>query len=350
MWPQLASILLAAIMVATTWAHARAGDSVKVGLLLPCTLCTDRFEQKDRSLFLREVASLDPSAVVLVTNAEGETRKQLAQAEADLAQGAAALVVVPVESRAAASVVEAAHREKASVIAYDGMIMGALPDAYVSFDNHKVGALEVQYAVAHSPAGAPIALINGDQSCDPCRAFKRGAHAVLDPLVAAGKIKLVYETDAKDWLAANAQRATEEALTLTNDRIDAIIAANDTLAQGVIAALTEHSLAGKVLVTGQDATDAAIMHILEGAQTMTVYKPLALEAAAAAKGALDLARGDDITSVFPDKVRNDRGEVPSLLLTPVVVDRSNIAATVIRDGYTRRENVCKGAAEAHCDF
>jgi D-xylose transport system substrate-binding protein len=92
------------------------------------------------------------------------------------------------------------------------------------------------------------------------------------------------------------------------------------------------------------------MHILEGAQTMTVYKPLALEAAAAAKGALDLARGDDITSVFPDKVRNDRGEVPSLLLTPVVVDRSNIAATVIRDGYTRRENVCKGAAEAHCDF
>jgi D-xylose transport system substrate-binding protein len=231
MWPQLASILLAAIMVATTWAHARAGDSVKVGLLLPCTLCTDRFEQKDRSLFLREVASLDPSAVVLVTNAEGETSKQLAQAEADLAQGAAALVVVPVESRAAASVVEVAHREKASVTAYDGMIMGALPDAYVSFDNHKVGALEVQYAVAHSPAGAAIALINGDQSCDPCRAFKRGAHAVLDPLVAAGKIKLVYETDAKDWLAANAQRATEEALTLTNDRIDAIIAANDTLAR-----------------------------------------------------------------------------------------------------------------------
>ena len=271
--------------------------------------------QKDRLLFLHDIAALDPSAVVLVTNAEGESRRQLAQAEADLAQGAAALVVVPIESRAAASVVEAAHREKASVIAYDGMILGALPDAYVSFDNDKVGALQADYAVSHVQPGAAVALINGDQYCDPCRAFKRGAHAVLDPLIAAGKIRLVYETEIKDWLAATAQRETEQALTLTNDRIDAIIAANDTLAQGVIAALTERNLAGKVLVTGQDATDAAITHILEGSQTMTVYKPLASQAEAAAKGALMLARGEDIRTLFPEKVRNDRGDIPSLLLT-----------------------------------
>ncbi len=345
-----APVLLAMISVATISRPCSAGEPIKIALLLPCTLCADRFEQKDRPLFEQAVKELDPSAIVIVTNAEGEPSKQLAQAEAALAQGANVLIEIPIESRAAAAVVEAAHREKVPVVAYDGIVVGALPDAYVSFDNEKVGALQAQYAVDHSPVGASIAIINGDQYCDPCRAFKRGTHAVVDPLAAAGKIKVPYETDTKDWLAANAQRETEQALTVTNDRIDAVVAANDTLAQGVIAALTERGLAGKVVVTGQDASDAAIAHILEGAQTMTVYKPLALEAAAAAKAALKLARREDLGSSFAERVRNDIGEVPSILLTPIAVDRSNIAATVIRDGFTRREDVCKGLAAAHCNF
>jgi len=351
MWARLSGTSLVAVFAVMAANLSPAGaESVKIALLLPCPTCADRFEQKDRPLFLREIAALDPSAVVMVSDADGDPRKQLAQAEAALTQGATVLVVIPRESRATAAIVEAAHREHASVIAYDGMILGALPEAYVSFDNDKVGALQAQYAVDHSPPGASIAVINGDQTCDPCRAFKRGAHAVLDPLVAAGKIKIPYETDTKDWLASNAQRETEQALTLTGDHLDAIVAANDTLAQGVIAALAERDLAGKVLVTGQDASDAAVRHILEGTQTMTVYKPLALEAAAAARGALKLARHEDIGSVFPGRVSNDRGEIPSLLLAPIAVDRANLAATIIHDGYTRKEDVCKGPAEAHCDF
>ena len=350
MWSRAALALFAMASAAIPSSQCDAGGPVMIGLLLPCTLCADRFEQKDRPLFERAVRELDPSAIVVVTNAEGEPRKQLAQAEAALAQGANILIEIPIESRAAAAVVEAAHREKVPVIAYDGIVFGAVPDAYVSFDNEKVGALQAKYAVDHSPAGATIAIINGDQYCDPCRAFKRGTHAVVDPLLAAGKIKVPYETDTKDWLATNAQRETEQALTATDDRLDAVIAANDTLAQGVIAALTERSLAGKVVVTGQDASDAAIRHILEGEQTMTVYKPLALEAAAAAQAALKLARGEALGNAFSERVRNDIGEVPSALLTPIVVDRSNIAATVIRDGFTRKEDVCKGPAETHCDF
>jgi D-xylose transport system substrate-binding protein len=350
MWNRLTGLLMVTMSVVMTSSHCLAQEGAKIALLLPCSLCADRFEQKDRPLFIRAVATLDPSATVMVSNAEGEPSKQLAQAEAALASGVDVLVLIPTQDVATAAIVEAAHREKVPVIAYDGMVMGALPDAYVSFDNEKVGALQAQYAVDHTPAGAAIAVLNGDQSCDPCTAFKRGVHAVLDPLVAAGKITVSYETDVKDWLAANAQRATEQALTATNDRLDAIIAANDTLAQGVIAALIGRNLEGKILVTGQDATDAAVRHILEGTQTMTIYKSLALEATGAAKAALKLAHHEDVSSIFSARVRNDRGDVPSLILVPLVVDRSNIAATVIKDGYTQKEDVCKGLAASRCDF
>jgi D-xylose transport system substrate-binding protein len=328
---------------------ARA-EGIKIAFLLPCPSCADRFEQKDRPYFIAAVAAIDPSIQVIVTDAEGDPGRQLAQAEAALAQGASAIVVIPVEDAAAAPIVEMAHREKIPVLAYDGMIDGALPDAYVSFDNEKVGELQARYVVDHIAAGGRVALINGDQVCDPCRAFKRGAHKILDPLVATGRIKLVYEADTKSWLASNAQREVEQALTTTNDGIDAIIVANDTLAQGAIAALRGRGLAGKVIVTGQDASDAAIRHILAGEQTMTVYKALRTEATTAAKGAVLLAKGRNITPVFPVLVTNDKGAIPSLLLEPIVVDKSNIATTVIKDGYTRKQDVCHGALASKCDF
>ena len=331
---------------------AQAGDAktITIGFLLPCTKCADRFEQKDRPFFIDSVAKIDPSIKVIVTNAEGDTARQLAQGEAALTRGANVLVIIPIEERPAAPIVDMAHRQHTPVLVYDGMIEGALPDAYVSFDNQKVGELQAQYAVDHIPPGGSIAVINGDQTCDPCRAFRRGAHAVLVPLAAAGRIKLVYEADAKDWLASNAQREVEQALTATDDRIDAIVAANDTLAQGVIAALKARKLNGMVVVTGQDASNAAIEHILLGDQTMTVYKDLRAQAAAAAKGAVALAKGEEIASLFPTLVANDKGKIPSLLLAPIVVERSNIAETVIKDGYTKKQDVCKGAAARECNF
>ena len=343
-------VVLAACLFANLAAQAGDAKTITIGLLLPCTKCADRFEQKDRPFFIDSVAKIGPSIKVIATNAEGDTARQLAQGEAALAQGADVLVVIPFEVSSAAPIVEMAHRQHVPVIAYDGMINGALPDAYVSFDNRKVGELQAQYAVDHIAAGGSVALINGDQNCAQCRAFKRGAHAVLDPQVAAGKIKLVYEADTKDWLASNAQREVEQALTATDDRIDAIVAANDTLAQGVIAALKARKLNGKVVVTGQDASNAAIEHILLGDQTMTVYKDLRAQATAAAKGAVALAKGEDIASLFPTLVANDKGKIPSLLLTPIIVDRSNIAETVIKDGYTRKQDVCKGPIADKCNF
>ena len=151
--------------------------------------------------------------------------------------------------------------------------------------------MQAQFVVDHVPQGANVVLINGEQFCDACRAFKRGSHAVLDEAVKSGRIKLVFEGEAKGWIPANAQALMEQALTLTDNQVAGVVAANDGLAQGVIAALTNVGLNGKVIVTGQDATDAGLTNILAGDQTMTVYKALQQQAGAAAKAAVALAKG-----------------------------------------------------------
>ena len=122
------------------------------------------------------------------------------------------------------------------------------------------------------------------------------------------------------------------------------------MAQGIIAALKGAGLNGKVLVTGQDASDAGITNILIGDQSMTVYKSLQAQAQAAAKGAVAMAKGQDASSIFPSTVVSDAGNVPALLLEPMAVDKTNIASTVIKDGFTLKENVCIGEAASECNF
>jgi D-xylose transport system substrate-binding protein len=140
----------------------------------------------------------------------------------------------------------------------------------------------------------------------------------------------------------------EQGLTSLNDKVDAVLVANDGMAGAVIAALTARNLNGKVLVTGQDASDAGLQRVLAGDQTMTVYKGIKAEAQAAAKAALLLAAGkkDEVKAMATATVDNGAGQVPSILLDPVVVTRENIRDTVIADGFTTLERICVDAAAA----
>ena len=339
---------LAAVMLGGT--SAMAAEAIKIAFLMPCTQCADRWETKDRPFFIEAVKAIDPSIEVIALNAEGDGNRQIAQGESVLAQGVKVIVINTIGETTAVPIVRQAQKEGVPVIAYDGLMVGVATEGFVTFNNELVGALQAQYLVDQLGEGARIAIVNGEQFCGACRAFKVGAHKVLDPLADAGKIEIVHEAEAKGWLAANAQRAIEQALTATNEQIDGVVAANDTLAQGVIAALKGSNLEGKVLVTGQDASDAAIVNILNGEQTMTVYKSLQDQAGAAARGAVALARGEDVSGIFPDVVETEWGNVPALLLQPTVVDVSNIGDTVIKDGFTKREAVCTGTAAQACTF
>jgi D-xylose transport system substrate-binding protein len=142
----------------------------------------------------------------------------------------------------------------------------------------------------------------------------------------------------------------ELGLTKLNDGVQGVIAPNDGLANAVITALTARKLNGKVLVTGQDATDAGLASIMAGNQSMTVYKSIRAEATAAAKIAVALAKGDTAgaTALTTGTVDNGTGKVPALLLDPVAVTKENIAAVVIKDGYSTKDKICAGLAAEQC--
>ncbi|MBN9629437.1 MAG: substrate-binding domain-containing protein [Actinobacteria bacterium] len=352
----LATLALAGLLLAgcsstnPADASGSSSGSKTIAFLMPCSTCADRFESKDKPYFIEAVHKLDPSIKVIAENAQGSESTQINQAESALTNGASVIVASPYTAKAGATIVNKARADKASVIAYDGMIDGAVPDAYISFQNEKVGELQGKYIVDHASKGGTVAMINGDITSAPGLAFKQGAHQSLDPAFTDGSLVLGYESDTPGFDGSKAQASMEQALTKLNNKVDAVLVPNDGMATPVIAALTAQQLNGKVIVTGQDATDPGLTNILEGNQSMTVYKSIRDEANAAAKLAVALAHGDTnaVKQQTTTTVKNDVGSVPAILLDPVVVDKSNIADTVIKDGFTTWANICVGAAKAQC--
>ncbi len=297
------------------------------------TLKEERW-QKDRDFFVEEATKL--GAKVLVQAANGDDALQVSQAENLLSQGVDILVVVPHNAEACAAIVESAHKSKVSVIAYDRLIKNSDVDLYISFDNEKVGTLQANYITKLVPTGTYV-YIGGAPTDNNAYMFKAGAMKVVDPLVKAGKIKLAYDQFTNDWKPEIAQSNMENALTLLDNKVDAVIAANDGTAGGVIQALTEQKLAGKVPVSGQDAELAACQRIVEGTQTMTVYKPIRVIAEAAARAAVDMAKKKKIKTTMT--VNNGKIDVPFLALEPIAVDKDNMYKVIIKDGFHKLEDV-----------
>ncbi|MDP4087409.1 MAG: substrate-binding domain-containing protein, partial [Bacillota bacterium] len=183
--------------------------------------------------------------------------------------------------------------------------------------------------------------IGGAVTDNNAHLFKKGVFNVLQPLIDKGDIKVVYDQWTKDWTPANALVNMEAALKANNNQIDAVIAANDATAGGVIQALKEQGLAGKIPVAGQDAELAAAQRIVEGTQTMTVYKPIKTLTKEAANLAVKLAKGENLRTAR--RVNNGKIEVPSVLLSPIAVNKFNINSTIIADGYHSRQDVYKTA-------
>jgi D-xylose transport system substrate-binding protein len=308
---------------------------------MPCSTCADRFEGQDKPLFIDAVRQIDPAAKVIANNAQGSAEAQINQSEAALTNGANVIVVSPFTEAAGAAIVDKAKVQGVPVISYDGLITGAPTDFFVSFQNEKVGELQAKFLADHLPHGATIAVINGSQDIAPGRQFKAGAHKGLDPVVASGRLVLGYEADIQGFDPAKAQAAMEQALTKLNDKVDGVLVANDGMAGAVITALAARHLNGKVLVTGQDASDAGLQRILAGDQTMTVYKAIKREAEATAKVAVALGPGqaEKVKAMATSSVDNGAGQVPAILLEPVVVTRDNLLETVVADGFTTRERI-----------
>jgi D-xylose transport system substrate-binding protein len=313
-----------------------AGKKIRIGFSMD-TLKEERW-QKDRDLFVKRAEELGAEVIVLA--ADGQDDVQVKQVESLLTRGIDVLVVIPHNAEVAATIVDAAKRQNVPVISYDRLIRNSEPDLYISFDNERVGELQAQYLFDRAPKGNYI-LIGGSPTDNNAKLLRQGQLKVLQPAIDRQDIKIVADQWARDWLADEALKHTENALTQNNNNVVAVVASNDSTAGGAAEALSAQGLGGKVFLSGQDADLAALQRVVAGTQAMTVYKPISLLAPRAAEAAVALARKEKVQT--SRTVNNGKIDVPSVLLEPITVDKNNLDQTVIKDGYQTREAVYKNA-------
>ena len=321
-----------------------------IAVLLPDSASSARWEADDRRFF--EEAFDAAGVEYTIVNAEGDARTQQTQAEQAITNGAKVILLVNLDSGSGAAIIAQARDAGVKVIDYDRLtIEGPGADVYVSFDNVSVGRLmgeTLEPVIDGLGLDNPqVVQLNGSPTDNNATLFREGYFGVAEPRYDAGDWTLVDDQAVPDWDNQQALVIFEQILTAAGGEVDAVFAANDGLAGSVIAALKGQGL-GQVPVSGQDATVGGIQNILAGDQTMTVYKPIKLEAEAAAEAAIALLNGEDVTALTSDTLNNGTNEVPFIKLVPLAVTKENIADTVIADGFRTWEEVCVGDFEALC--
>lgn len=303
-----------------------------IGFLLD-TLKEERW-YKDKALFEEQIMSQGGQVKTLAAN--GNDDIQIKQAELLIEEGVDVLVVVPHDATISAKIVELAHQAGIKVISYDRLIKDAEVDYYISFDNEKVGELQAAEILKKVDSGN-FAYIGGAESDNNAILFRQGAMNILQPLIDSGKIKLVYDQYTDEWKPENAMNNMKNALKQHGNNIDAVVAANDGTAGGVIQSLGDVGLAGSVPVSGQDAELAGVRRIIDGLQTMTVYKSINKLAIESADLAMKVAKGEEVKT--DNTINNGKKDIPSIFLEPVAITKDNIQDTIIKDGYLTEEEV-----------
>ncbi|TDD80830.1 sugar ABC transporter substrate-binding protein [Actinomadura rubrisoli] len=315
----------------------------KVGVILPDTTSSTRYESFDRPYL--EQAFKAAGVKYDIQNAEGSTQRFQTIADQMITSGATVLVVDGLDSNSAAAVQRKAQSQGVKTIDYDRLTLGGVSDYYVSFDNVKVGEeLGKGLQKCLGDKAANIAYLNGSPTDNNATLFAQGAHSVLDKVPT---YKKVAEQPVPDWKPEKAVTIFEQIWTEQKGKIDGVLAANDNLGNAAASIIKKNGEAGKVAVTGQDATEQGLQNILDGTQCMTVYKPVKQEADAAAKLAVALLKGEKGETNGTTKDPQGKRDVPSVLLNPIGVFKDNIKQ-VTGDGFVKTSELCKGAYAAKC--
>lgn len=321
-----------------------------IAVLLPDSSSSMRWEADDRRFF--EQAFEAAGVNYTIFNAEGNARSQQVQAEQAITNGAKVLVLTNLDNGSAATIIAQAHEAGVKVIDYDRLtIEGPGADLHVSFDNVEVGRLmgvTLQPLIDALPVDKPrVVLLNGSSDDYIASLFARRYKSIAEPKFKARAWEKVDETAIFDWDAQQAYVTFEQILTAANGEVDAVFAANDPIAGSVVTVLKNEEMQ-PILLSGQDATITGLQNILSGWQTMTVYKPIKLEAAAAAAAAIRILNGEDIAAITSNTINNGQNDIPFIKLSAIVVTKDNIAETVIADGFRTWEEICVGEFEQYC--
>lgn len=319
----------------------QGGGRLRVGFAMD-TLKEERW-QRDHDAFEAACKRLDIDC--LITVADNKADKQASDVDNLLTEGIDVLVIAPHDAVQAASMVDKAKAQGVPVISYDRLINSDKIDVYVSHQVPVLGRKIAEYAIQKVPKGNYV-IVDGSSKDNNAVIMKREYYKVLQSAIDKGDIKIVAEDFMDDWKPELALNFAENALTQNNDNIQAFVVSNDGMAGGVVSALEKRGLAGKVLVTGQDAGLEALQNIAQGKQTMTMYKPIIPLANAAVDAAIRLGKKQPLDTATPfhnDAINKD---IPAILLEVVVVDKTNLMDTVIKDGYAKYDDVYKNVPEA----
>ncbi|WP_433065890.1 sugar ABC transporter substrate-binding protein [Dactylosporangium sp. CS-033363] len=324
------------------------GGKPRIGVILPDSKSSARWETADRKYLAAafKAAGVDYE----IQNAQNDKSAFTTLAEQMITQGVDVLMIVNLDSGTGKAVLDKARNAGVATIDYDRLTLGGSARYYVSFDNTAVGTLQGQGLVrclADAKINRPVvAELNGSQTDNNSTLFKEGYDNVLQPKFDSGEYVKGPDQWIEEWDNTRAGTAFEQMMT-AQPNIGGVIAANDGLANAAINVLKKQGLNGHIPVTGQDATAQGLQNILNGDQCMTVYKDVRREAAAAAKLAIALAKGE--TGVTTTKVydRVGKRDVDAILLDPKAITRDNVRA-VIDDGYVSADEVCTADFAAKC--
>ena len=287
-------------------------------------------------------AAIEAAGGTYISNdAKSSAETQATNLENLISQGAKALIVLAQDGEAIKPAVGSAIEAGVPVVAYDRLIED--PKAlYITFDNKGVGKLEAEEIFKRVPKGRYV-IVKGNKADANADFLREGMEEVIGEAVKAGDIEIVSETYTDNWDPAKAQATMEQVLTAEGNKVDAVLAQNDGMAGGVIAALEAQGLAGKVPVSGQDAEQAALNRVALGTQSLTVWKDARELGKAAGEAAMALCSNPDTTAIAGAAPFTTPGgnEISSIFLTPLPITQENLSA-VVDAGWTDQATLCQG--------
>jgi len=288
---------------------------------------------KDKEIFQEEAKKLGAEVILQIANSDSKLQKKQVQYLLD--QNIDVLVLVPHDAELATELVKMAKDKGVKVISYDRLVKNANADLYISFDNTEVGRLMGEEMFENVPKGNYL-ILNGSKSDNNSSMYHDGYMSVISDAVKNGDVRINNETWVVDWLYENAYKFVSDTIS-KNKNIDAVIAANDTLASATIDVLSEKRLLGKVKIVGHDADLNGCQRIVEGKQLATIYKPIEKLAKIAAQSAIKMARGEEVKA--NSTIDDGKHTVPYYKITPILVTKKNMYQTIIKDGFHSIEDV-----------
>ncbi|PID57744.1 D-xylose transporter subunit XylF [candidate division KSB3 bacterium] len=299
---------------------------------------------------LMEKLAKEQGAEVIVQAANHDAKIQNDQISNMILQGVDVIIIIAEDGAAAAAAVDEAAQDNIPVIAYDRLVKSDKLAAYISFDNVEVGRTQARGVLKVVDKGKFI-MLGGSPTDNNAVLFRKGQMEVVQPLVDSGQITIVGDQWVENWQPANATQLMENMLTAVNNDVDAVIASNDGTALGALQALKAQGLAGKVPISGQDATAAGCKSIVEDELTMTVFKDVRLLTPMAIDMAVKLAKGEKIEGLqeftLAELTLDDNlvGTVPCKFLKVVEIDKGNVYEEIVKSGFQSYDDIYKDIPE-----